>query len=80
MIMSEEEYRNQPDVLNDPEWKKAFFYILYVGHCADYDEGMAYIEEKLKNTEELSQAATCQALGILVRRFYNIKEDLILPS
>ncbi|MFP3011557.1 MAG: hypothetical protein ACEY3D_00675 [Rickettsia sp.] len=79
MIMSEEEYRNQPDVLNDPEWKKAFFYILYVGHCADYDEGMAYIEEKLKNTEELSQAATCQALGILVRRFYNIKEDLILP-
>nr|WP_253307905.1 hypothetical protein [Rickettsia endosymbiont of Ceutorhynchus assimilis] len=77
--MSEEEYRNEPDVLNDPEWQKAFYYILYVGHCADYDEGMAYIEEKLKNPEELSQAATCQALGILVRRFYNIKEDLILP-
>ncbi|WP_342270353.1 hypothetical protein [Rickettsia endosymbiont of Orchestes rusci] len=77
--MSEEEYRNEPEVLNYPEWQKAFYYILYVGNCADYDEGMAYIAEKLRNPEELSQAATCQALGILVRRFYNIKEDLILP-
>ncbi|KHO02908.1 hypothetical protein JS55_03640 [Rickettsia felis str. LSU] len=62
--MSEEEYRNQPDVINDPEWSKAFYYTLYVGNCADYDEGMAYIEGKLSNPEELSQAATCQALGI----------------
>lgn len=77
--MNEEEYKNHPDVVDWPEWKKTFFYLIDVGRYEDYDNAIDYLAKNLRNPEELSQAATCQALGFLVRRFYNIKEDLILP-
>ena len=79
MIMSEEEYKNHPNVADWSEWKKTFFYLIYVGRYEDYDYAIDYLAKNLRNPEELSQAAAIQALGFLVRRFYNIKKDLILP-
>ncbi|WP_231555844.1 hypothetical protein [Rickettsia hoogstraalii] len=59
--------------------EKNFFYLIYVGRYEDYDYAIDYLAKNLRNLEELSQAAAIQTLGFLVRRFYNIKEDLILP-
>ncbi|KJV80994.1 hypothetical protein RHORCCE3_0173 [Rickettsia hoogstraalii str. RCCE3] len=59
--------------------EKNFFYLIYVGRYEDYDYAIDYLAKNLRNLEELSQAAAIQALDFLVRRFYNIKEDLILP-
>ena len=59
--------------------RKTFFYLIDVGRYEDYDDAIDYLAKNLRNPEELSQAAAIQALGFLIRRFYNIKEDLILP-
>ncbi|WP_231555805.1 hypothetical protein [Rickettsia hoogstraalii] len=79
MIVNEEEFKKQPDVINLPEWTKSFYYIINVGHYEDYEEAMDCIIKNLKNPEELIQAAALQALGILAYRFKKIKEKLILP-
>ncbi|WCR56707.1 hypothetical protein [Rickettsia asembonensis] len=79
MIVNEEEFKKQPDVINLPECEKSFYYIINVGHYENYDEAMDFIIKNLKNPEELIQAAALQALGILAYRFSNIKEKLILP-
>ncbi len=79
MIMSEEEYRNQPDVIDLPEWEKTFYYLIYVGHYKDYDDALDILTQNLRNPEELIQVEAVEAIGRLVERFYNIKEDLILP-
>lgn len=79
MIMSEEEYKNYPGSADTPEWKKTFFYLIDIARYEDYDEIIDCLAKNLRNPEELIQAGAIQALGFLVRRFYNIKEDLILP-
>ena len=38
MIVNEEEFKKQPDVINLPEWTKSFYYIINVGHYEDYEE------------------------------------------
>ncbi|WP_069201607.1 hypothetical protein [Rickettsia felis] len=79
MIVNEEEFMKQSDVINLPEWEKSFYYIINVGHYENYDEAMDCIIKNLKNPKELLQAAAIQALDIVVRRFSNIKDKLILP-
>ncbi|HJD60017.1 MAG TPA: hypothetical protein LFW20_05135 [Rickettsia endosymbiont of Omalisus fontisbellaquei] len=79
MLVNEEEFKKQPDVINLPEWKKSFYYIIDVGHYENYEEAMDCIIKNLKNPEESLQAAAIQALDIVVRRFSNIKDKLILP-
>lgn len=79
MIVNEEEFMKQSDVINLLEWEKSFYYIINVGHYENYDEAMDCIVKNLKNPEELLQAAAIQALDIVVRRFSNIKDKLILP-
>ncbi|EER21556.1 MULTISPECIES: hypothetical protein [spotted fever group] len=53
--MSEEEYRNQPDVIDLPEWEKTFYYLIYVGHYKDYDDALDILTQNLRNPEELIQ-------------------------
>jgi hypothetical protein len=77
--MNEEEFKKQPEVSNFPEWKKSFYYIIHVSMYENYEGAMSYIIKNLKNPEELLQAAAIQALDIVVRRFDNIEDKLILP-
>ena len=79
MVMSEEEYRNHPDIINLPEREKIYHYLIYVGYYEDYNIALDILTKNLRNPEELIQAAAIEAVGLLVERFYNIKEDLILP-
>ena len=59
--------------------KKLFIILIYVGHYKDYDDALDILTQNLRNPEELIQVAAVEAIGRLVERFYNIKEDLILP-
>ncbi|GAA5253027.1 hypothetical protein [Candidatus Rickettsia kedanie] len=79
MIVNEEEFMKQSDVINLPKWEKSFYYIINIGHYENYDEAMDCIIKNLNNPEELIQAAALQTLGILAFRFSNIKAKLILP-
>lgn len=79
MVMSEEEYRSHPDIINLPEREKTYHYLIYVGYYEDYNIALDILTKNLRNPEELIQAAAIEAIGRLVQRFYNIKEDLILP-
>ncbi|WCR57128.1 MAG: hypothetical protein PG979_001185 [Rickettsia asembonensis] len=79
MIMSEEEHKNHPDIIDLPEWERTFYYLIYVGRYEDYDYAIDYLIKNLRNPEELIQAGAIEAISLLVNRFYNIKEDLILP-
>ncbi|WP_228368728.1 hypothetical protein [Rickettsia bellii] len=77
--MSEEEFKKRPNMAKYPEEEKIFFYIIEIGHYENYDDAMDYMAKNLKASEEFRQIAASQALQILVHRFYNIKDELILP-
>ncbi|MGX6959839.1 MAG: hypothetical protein ACIPMY_00985 [Rickettsia endosymbiont of Pentastiridius leporinus] len=77
--MSEEEYKNHPDIINLPEREKIFYYLIYIGRYENYNYAINYLVKNLRNSEELIQVGAIEAIGLLVERFYNIKEDLILP-
>ncbi len=74
MVMSEEEYRSHPDIINLPEREKTYHYLIYVGYYEDYNIALDILTKNLRNPEELIQAAAIEAIGRLVERFYNIKK------
>ncbi|ABV74554.1 hypothetical protein A1C_01120 [Rickettsia akari str. Hartford] len=40
MIVNEEAFIKQSDVINLPKWEKSFYYIISVGHYENYDAAM----------------------------------------
>ncbi|WP_341787755.1 hypothetical protein [Rickettsia endosymbiont of Cantharis rufa] len=59
--------------------EKNFFYLIDVGRYEGYDDSINCLAKNLRNPEELIQVGAIEATGLLVERFYNVKEYLILP-